>query len=124
MIMSSKVYAVIEYGGEYEDSWENIIGICSTSEIADELKAKVESAYSKTPTISEEEWDNICIEIDRWEEEHEIFDSTIDAIKFLFPDKYSDKDIQEAIDKYDHYDDFSGILVKEVPYFTDINQIN
>ena len=122
MIMHSKVYAVIELGGEYEDSWEHIIGVCSTPELADELKTKVEESHNKSCKITEEEWCSINEALFHWEEDHQEFETIIDGVKFLFPDKYSDKDIQDAINKYDNYDDYCEVRIQEVPYYTNLSE--
>ena len=121
MTMSSKVYAVIEYGGEYEDSWQHIIGICCTSELADELKAKIEESHNKSCKITANERYSINEAIENWEEDHEEFETIVDGIKFLFPDSYSDKDIQDAIDKYNSYGDYLGVQIQEVPYYTNLS---
>ena len=118
----TKVYVIIEYGGMYEDAWEHIIGVCSTPELADELKAKVEETHNKECKITEDEWCSINEEIYRWEEDHSEFDSIYDAVHFLFPE-YEDQDIQDAIDKYDSYDDYSGVRIQEVSYFTNLSDL-
>lgn len=41
---TSKVYVVSKCGGEYEDLWEHIITVCSSSELADQLKYKIENS--------------------------------------------------------------------------------
>ena len=41
---TSKVYVVSKCGGEYEDLWEHIIAVCSSSELADQLKYKIENS--------------------------------------------------------------------------------
>lgn len=123
MIMSAKVYIVIEYGGEYEDSWEHIIGVCSTPELADELKTETENSHNKSCNITEDEWFNINEAVSNWEDDHEVFDDLVSGIKFLFPCRYSDKDIQDAIDKYDNYDDYCGVYIKEANYYTNINEL-
>lgn len=120
--MNSKVYVVVEYGGQWEDSWEHIVGVCSTSELADKLKAKVEEAHNKSCKITEEEWCSINEAIFHWEEDHEEFETIVDGVKFLFPDQYTDEDIQDAINKYDNYDDYCGVYIKETPYYTNINE--
>ena len=40
MTPTSKVYIVSEYGDEYEDRWEQVIGVCSSYKLAEELKNK------------------------------------------------------------------------------------
>ena len=121
--MSSKVYVVEEFGGQYEDSWSHIVGVCTSSELADKLKAKIEESHNKSCKITEEEWHNIMQTIDDWEEDHLEFDTIINGVKFLFPDQYTDKDIQEALDKYGGYDDYCGVFIQEVPYYTNITEL-
>ena len=38
---NSKVYIVSEFGGEYKDKWEHLVGVCSSLELAEELKTKI-----------------------------------------------------------------------------------
>ena len=116
----TKVYAVIEYGCMYEDVWEHIIGVCSTPELSDKLKTKVEESRNKSCKITEDEWCSINEAIFHWEEDHEEFETIIEGVKFLFPDKYSEKDIQDAINKYDSYDDYCGVRIQEIPYYTNL----
>ena len=45
-----------------------------------------------------------------------------DTIHFLFPE-YEDQDIQDAIDKYNSYGDYLGVQIQEVPYYTNLSDI-
>lgn len=120
----NKVYAVIEFGGEYEDSWEHIVGVCSSPELADELKAKViKSHMPKSPVISQERWEEMCDCLYNYEDEHGCFDTTGEGMLYLFPE-YTEDDIIEAEKTYDIYDDYCGVRIQEVELFNDITDIN
>lgn len=60
MYSTSKVYVVSKCGGEYEDRWEHIIGVCSSSELADLLKHKIEEQRISN---SDEEWEEDLYEV-------------------------------------------------------------
>ena len=51
-----KVYIVIEYGGEWEDSWEHISGVCSSPELAQKLADKIKQAHSSLESISKDKY--------------------------------------------------------------------
>lgn len=51
----TKVYVVSKCGGDYEDSWEHIVGICSSSELADCLRNKIEE--EDVPDLEEDFYD-------------------------------------------------------------------
>lgn len=111
-MMLSKVYAVVEYGGEYEDSWEHIVGVCSTPELADKLKEKIESSHkiSDCP-IDEDKWNDMweAVEFDSPDE------TTEDAMLRFFPE-YSKEDIIKAIKLYD---DCAGVNIEEIDFYTE-----
>ena len=122
--MVSKVYAVIEFGGEYEDAWEHIIGVCSSSELADELKSKVEKEHDPSDSvISEEDWESITDRLYEAEEEEFEYDDTVSGVKELFPE-YSSKDIEKAMKLYDDYSDWSGVFVREIDFYTELSDIS
>lgn len=60
MHSTSKVYVVSKCGGEYEDRWEHIVGVCSSSELADLLKYKIEEQNASN---SDEEWEEDLCEV-------------------------------------------------------------
>lgn len=62
MHLTSKVYVVSKCGGEYEDRWERIVGVCSSSELADLLKHKIEEQHT-SDYDSDEEWEEDLCEI-------------------------------------------------------------
>ena len=62
MHSTSKVYVVSKCGGEYEDRWERIVGVCSSSELADLLKHKIEEQHT-SDYDSDEEWEEDLCEI-------------------------------------------------------------
>ena len=122
--MVSKVYAVIEFGGEYEDAWEHIIGVCSSSELADELKSKIEKEHDPFDSvISEEDWESITDRLCEAEEEGFEYDDIISGIKELFPE-YSREDIKQAMKLYDDYLDWGGVVVREIDFYTELSDIS
>ena len=62
MHLTSKVYVVSKCGGEYEDRWERIVGVCSSSELADLLKHKIEEQHT-SDCDSDEEWEEDLCEV-------------------------------------------------------------
>ena len=122
MTMNSKVYVVIEFGGQDEDTWEHIIGVCSTSEIADKLKAQIEEKHTSfNCAISEEDWESITAHLDEAVEAVEELDDEVSEIKKLFP-KYSEKDIRQAIELYvDSCLDWEGVMIKEIDFYTKLS---
>lgn len=118
-----KVYAVIEYGGEYEDSWENIIGICSSPELADELKVRIENEHSPSNApISKEEWETITDQLCLAEERGFEYDTEEEGIKKLFPE-YSIDDIRKSMYIYNDIWDWSGVTIREINFYTDLSDI-
>ena len=60
MHSTSKVYVVSKCGGEYEDRWERIVGVCSSSELADLLKHKIEEKEIDDCDSDEEYEEDLC----------------------------------------------------------------
>ena len=125
MISNSKVYAVIEYGGEWEDSWEHILGVCSTPELADKLKNEVEESYSKSIKISLEEWEEMYSKLVEYEvETEEYFEDIQSGLIFLFPN-YKAEDIEDAIEKYySQPSDYLGVRIEEINFFDNLSDIS
>lgn len=122
--MRSKVYVVVEFGGMYEDSWEHIVGVCSTPELADEIKARIEEAHNPSdPVISEEDWESITDRLCEAEEAGYEYEDTVSGIKGLFPD-YDEKDIRQAMKLYDDYLDWGGVIVREIDFYTEMSDIS
>lgn len=115
---TSKIYIVSEYGGEYEDKWEHAIGVCSSLELAEQLKAEALAAREIKCNISEEEFNEMLDYLYNYEEEHgSICDSEEEGLQKLFPDK-DPEDIEIACDRYFSCDDFSGIYIDEVNFYS------
>lgn len=125
MTTLSKVYAVIEYGGEWEDSWERILGVCSTPELADSLKNKVEEYKSREIKITIDEWDELYSKLSEYEEETgQFFDNILDGLLFLFPE-YNVEDIREALQKYYFLDDdYIGVRIEEINFYNNLSDIS
>lgn len=118
MLTTTKVYIVSEYGGEYEDKWEHTIGVCSSLELAKQLKAETLAAREINKcSISEEEFRNMLDYLYDYEEEHgSIGDSEEEGLQKLFPDK-NPKDIEIACRWYFSYDDFVGVSIEEANFY-------
>lgn len=121
----SKVYVVIEYGGEWEDSWEHILGVCSTPELADALKNKIEESHSKSINISCENWNEMYEKLIEYEEEAgKYFENILDGLLFLFPD-YKAEDIEDAVQRYYYQeDDYVGVRIEEIDFFDNLSDIS
>lgn len=114
---SSKLYLVYEYGGEYEDKWEHAIGVCSTLELANELKAKAEEAHVVESSIPEEEYSEMINALYDYEDEHgEICEEEIEGLLKLYP-QYSREELESAERKYFSYDDFIGVRIEEIDFY-------
>lgn len=117
MLKTTKVYIVSEYGGEYEDKWEHAIGVCSSLELAEQLKAETLAAREIKCNISEEEFNKMLDYLYDYEEEHgSICDSEEEGLQKLFPDK-DPKDIEIACERCFSYDDFTGVDIQEVDFY-------
>lgn len=124
MTMRSKVYVVVEFGGSYEDAWEHTIGVCSTSELADKLKAQIEEEHDPSNcVISEEDWESISDRLYEAEESGYEYEDTVSGIKGLFPE-YSEEDIKQAMKLYDDYLDWGGVVVREIDFYTELSDIS
>lgn len=114
--MISKVYIVKEYGGEWEDSWEHIVGVCSTPELADSLKAKIEE-LNKT-NIDKGKWNRMWKAIpDKILDSQEIISIMLDN----FPE-YTEKDIKNAMKLYDEQD-YIGVEIEEIDFYNNLSDI-
>ena len=119
--MRSKVYVVVEFGGfSYEDAWEHIIGVCSTSELADKLKAQIEEEHDPSNcAISEEDWESIFDRLCEAEESGYEYEDTVSGIKGLFPE-YSEEDIKQAMELYYDCLDWGGVVIREIDFYTEL----
>lgn len=124
MTMRSKVYVVVEFGGFYEDAWEHTIGVCSTSELADKLKAQIEEEHDPSNcVISEEDWESISDRLYEAEESGYEYEDTVSGIKGLFPE-YSEKDIKQAMKLHDDHLGWGGVVVREIDFYTELSDIS
>lgn len=116
-----KCYIVTEWGGEYEDYWQSVVGVCSTLHLAEILKEKIESQHFKTIKISQEKYDEM------FEKFWEVFeDEDIDELEGmhkLYPE-YSIEEIEEAYNRYMDYSDWGGVEIKEINFYKTENDLN
>lgn len=117
LMTTSKVYIVSEFGGEYEDKWKHPVGVCSSLELAEELKNKILASREIKTNISEEEYEEMLDYLHEYEDEHgAICEEEVEGVKKLFPDR-NPEDI-DAIDKvYFSYDDFGGVHIQEINFY-------
>ena len=109
----------------WEDSWERILGVCPTSELADALKNKIEESHSKNISISYDEWNEMYNKLGEYEEDSgKYFADILDGLLFLFPD-YKAKDIEDAVERYFYqYDDYVGVRIEEINFFDNLSDIS
>lgn len=114
---TSKVYIVSEFGGEYEDKWEHPVGVCSSLELAEELKTKVLASKEIKTNISAEEYEEMLDYLYEYEDKHgAICDEEAEGIKKLFPDR-NPEDIDAINKAYFSYDDFGGVDIQEIDFY-------
>lgn len=107
-----KVYIVIEYGGEWEDSWEHISGVCSSLELAEKLVEKIKQAHSGPESISRDRFDELYNAVCDYELKYDIsLGDMPEAMLKLFPE-YSKEEIDKAIATYDSFNDWHGVEIK------------
>lgn len=99
-----QVYVVTEYGGEWEDRWTRVIGVCATKERAEQLQEESRKKNSLNNPIPEFEelYDKYCNwwEQKRCKEDSNYFDTNyIDGIAKMFP-QYSKEELEQADKAY------------------------
>lgn len=114
---NSKVYLVSEFGGEYEDKWDQPIGVCSSLELAEKLKSEILANREIKTNISLEKYEEMLDYLYEYEDKHgAICKEESEGIKKLFPD-YNPEDI-DAVDKvYFSYNDFGGVDITEINFY-------
>jgi len=111
----SKVYTVIEYGGEYEDKWEHVVGICSTLEIADALKAAIEAEHEKECTgISIDEIGQVIEDYD--DTYPDDFDIDWNKLQKMAPE-HTAKEWKSAYTQHYDWDDWCGVDTQEIEFY-------
>ena len=107
-----KAYVIIEYGGGIEDPWEEILGVCTSQEMASLAVKRVEQEHSFNAISRDrfEEIHDITLQKE-WNEGRFVDDPTPDAINRLFPE-YSIEDLTKASEIYDE-NGWNGVIVRE-----------
>lgn len=120
MQSNKTVFRVYSYGGQYDDAWEKTEGICETLEVAEKLTKEVFSYYDiKNCTITRDQYFEMIDKLYKYEFEYvddELPDDTVEALLYLFPDKYSKEEIERAEILYD-CSDFIGVDIEEVKFY-------
>lgn len=113
---NSKVYYVYIIGGEYEDRYEQGVGVCATIELAEQLKEQIESEINKEPSISYEVYSEMINSLYDYEEEHDItFDDDIEGLLMIFPE-YTREELEIAERKYDYFEE-QWVYIKELNFY-------
>lgn len=114
-----KCYIVTEWGGEYEDYWQSVVGVCSTLHLAETLKEKIENQH--TPKIPKEKFDEMFEKF--WETfENEDIDEE-EGMHRLFPE-FSEEEIENACDCYLSGSLWGGVVIKEINFYKTENDLN
>lgn len=111
-----KVFVVVEHYGDYEDAYSHVFAVCETIEGAN-LK-KVDSEESHKTSITREEWDAYCEEVNTWEREHdeeEGFESWTEGIAYLHPEL--DFDVLNHAEMCHCEDNYVFTEIVEAPFF-------
>lgn len=117
LMTASKVYIVSEFGGEYEDKWERPVGVCSSLELAEELKDKILDSKDIKTNISIEEYKEMLDYLYRYKDEHEeICEEEAEGIKKLFPN-HNPEDIDEIDKVYFSHINFGGVHIQEINFY-------
>lgn len=120
----TKAYIVTEYGGQYEDAWHHVIGVCSTLELAEQIRAQIKEPHDPSNcAISRDDWESMTVRLWDAEDEGYEYDDDISAIKELFP-QYSIEDIKKAQQLYDDDSDWCGVMIQEVNFYNSLSDFN
>lgn len=114
-----KVYVVSEFGGEWEDRWENVIAVCNTKEKAEMFQKEIEDEHNEHGVISSELYDKLLGKLWDYEEEHGIeedYGNEVENLHKLFP-KYSIEDLQKAYNRYNDWRDWHGVNIEEIDFY-------
>lgn len=116
----NKLYVVIERREDCENISENIIGICHSLELADELKSKIEDRYNPNKcSISAEQWDKMWTTLLSEDFDYE---DTVEGMKKLFPEE-PEEELERAVRLYDDYYSLPWVDIEEVNYYTSSSEI-
>jgi hypothetical protein len=89
-----KCYVVTEYGGEYEDKWETIIGIYLSKESAEKAKQFSENSRKYSGVYTDDFLDKLEEEVENYEQEHDrFFDSIEEGVLYLHPEYSKDENL-------------------------------
>lgn len=125
--MCKKAYIVKAYGGDWEDSWQEDYAVCLTRETAEKKLEECKDTF--TPSITNEEWENLvdeelCYEdklslANRDFEGFETFTDGILDMKAEDPDfKYTKEELLKAESIYsDHVNKYTYSEIVEVDLF-------
>lgn len=113
-----KCYIVTEYGGEWEDKWESILGVYMSKESAEKAKLENEKSHSYTSPYSNEYFDTLMEEVDNYEFEHDFnFDSYRDGVLQIHPELARQPGFLENLDVWEHnyyeFHDYFGTSISE-----------
>lgn len=115
---TSKAYCISKYGGDYEDSWTEVVGICSSFQLAQELKAQIEESLNSECSITEEEYFDMCTNLSQESEDNKEFEelSELEGLIKLYP-QYTKEEIEKAYEKYEESYDSIIVEIKEIDFY-------
>lgn len=117
-------FLVTIYGGEREDFWEIPVGVCTTSELAEELKRRIKESHAKSANIPEDKWGDMYDAVLKTYTKVDGDSDFVDKLHLLFSE-YSKEDIDQAYRTYELSEDaFSGVSIQKIELFETISDIN
>ena len=120
----NKYYVVLECGGEYEDYYEKIIGVCPTLSLAESLKNKVEDSLSYKGNLPIDKMEELIHKLEElihefWNSDLDVNEDDADGIHKLHPE-YSLEDIEFAL-KYYYNNNDEEIVIREINFYENEN---
>lgn len=106
-----EVYVVSEYGGEYEDKWEHVVGVFSTEDLAKEY---VKECKKNKGLIPREIYKKLLLELDEKVDDPECEHSEAYWINQLHPE-YSIEQIEKT--DYSYYYGDSYYWIEKINYY-------
>lgn len=110
-----KCYVVTEYGGEYEDKGESIIGIYLSKESAEKAKQFSENSRKYSGVYTDDFLDKLEEEVENYEEEQDrFFDSIEEGVLYLHPEYSKDENLLHDLQiRRDYFREYSFTDIKE-----------
>ncbi len=110
------VYIVLKVS-TFDESIEEIVGVCSTPELADHMASELEKEYNSEDVLDFDIISQASDEVrDIWDDPLKESEYMFDYLKGLYPECPEDK-IERSVNRY--YFGFADVefIVKEVPFY-------